>query len=456
MTEIIVVGGGPGGYASAIRASQLGAKVTLVEAAELGGTCVNRGCIPSKVWLKAAAVKETVRRAAEFGVEADFKSLNLATVVARKNGIGSDIRMGMQGLLANYRVNVVQGRAEFTGPTEVVVDGKTHSADRVILATGSKIDFPNISGLEDAALPVTQLFDLTSLPGSVLIPGAGVIEVEMAQLLALMGVKVTLVADGSRILPGEDSDVGQRIGQAIKAQGVDVVTRRKLAAVYPAEKGYLCDLAGEGECSAVVDKIVLCGRTPNSAGLGLETIGVRTAEDGAVWVDDTLQTSTRGLYAIGDVTGGRMLSHAASAMAVFAAQNAMGGSAKFPFHLVPRGLWTLPEAAAVGFTEEEAEACGKEVKVGDFPFSINALAMTEGEQPGAVKVVSDAKTGEILGVHIVGSHATELIGEAVTAMQLESTTRELALSIRMHPTFSEAVVDAARDSLDWALYLPKR
>jgi dihydrolipoamide dehydrogenase len=456
MYDVMVIGGGPGGYAAAIRASQLGGKVGLVEAAEIGGTCVNRGCIPTKVWLRASYLLYWIRHADEFGIKASIQELDLQTIVERKNGVSSDIRMGMEGLLGNNGVEVIKGRAVLKNPRELNVNGTILEAKKIILATGSRLDIPEVPGLEEAALTTDEMLQMTEFPSSVLIWGAtGPIEVEVATLLSVFGCKVTLACGSRRLLPKEDGDTSQRLAQALREQGTEVLPRFNLKSVEKSERGYDCLLVGPEDRNVEVEKVLVSSRKPHTAHLGLEQVDVRLNEDGSIWVNKKLETSVKGIYAIGDVTGGWMLSHAASAMAVCAAENAMGKTNKFPFHLIPRGIWTIPEVGTVGLSEEEAEKQGYDVEVGDFPYSINGLAMVRDEMGGAVKVISDARYGEILGVHIVGANATELVGEAVLAMQLEATASELANSIRVHPTFSESVVDAARDAENWALYLPK-
>ncbi len=457
MYDVIVIGGGPGGYAASIRASQLGGKVALIEAAEIGGTCVNRGCIPSKVWLGAADLLKKIKNAHEFGIKASVEALDLGSIVSRKSGVANDIRMGMGGLLGNNGVEVITGNAVLTGPREVRVDDQTLDAKAIILATGSVLHIPTIPGIEDAALTTNQVFDMIEPPASLLVWGsAGPIEVEMAALLNDFGCKVYLIAESRRILPMEDGDTSQRIAQALREQGVEILPRYSLKGVQKSDDGYDCTLEGPEAKTLSVKKVLVSARKPNTARLGLEEAGVSLNDDGGIEIDDKLETTAKGIYAIGDATGGWMLSHAASSMAVVAAENAMGAAKIYPHHLIPRGLWTNPQVGSVGLSEEEAENLGMDVEVGDFPYSINGLAMARGEMAGAVKVVTDAKFGAILGVHIVGSNATELVGEAVMAMQLEATVNELANSIRVHPTFSESVVDAARDAKNWALYLPKR
>ena len=457
MYDVMVIGGGSGGYAAAIRASQLGAKVALAEAAETGGTCVNRGCIPTKVWLRAAYLLHCIGNADKFGIKATIQDLNLPAIVDRKNGVSGDIRMGMEGLLGNNGVKVIRGRAVLKSPREVKVDNDLLETKTIIIAAGSVLYTHNIPGLEDAALTTDQVLEMTEAPSSVLIWGPiGPIEVEMAALLNAFGSKVFIASDSRRILPREDGDTSQRVAQAFREQGIELLPRFRLHSVKKSEEGFEAILSGPEERSVEVERILVSARRPATATLGLDQTGVRLNEDGGIRVDERLETSVAGIYAIGDATGGWMLSHASSSMAVTAAENAMGSTRKFSFHLVPRGIWTIPQVGAVGLSEEDAEEKGIEVEVGDFPYSIDGLAMVRDEMMGAVKIVSDPRHGEILGVHIVGANATELVGEAVLAMQLESTARELAYSIRVHPTFSESVVDAARDALNWALYLPRR
>ena len=457
MYDVIVIGGGPGGYAASIRASQLGGKVILIEGDQIGGTCVNRGCIPSKVWLRAADLLQKIRNAEEFGIKAPVESLEFNTIVQRKNGVAGDIRMGMEGLLGNNGVEVMRGRATLKNTGEVLVEGKAVQGKKIILATGSVLDIPAVPGIEEAALTTDQVLDMTEPPSSILIWGsAGPIEVEMATLLNIFGCKVSLASESRRILPREDGDTSQRIAKALREQGIDIFTRAELASVRKSENGYTCSLEGADEQTVEVEKVLISGRKPNTTGLGFDQADIFLSKDGGIKINDKLETTAKGIYAIGDVTGGWMLSHAASSMAVVAAENAMGAGKKFPANLIQRGIWSTPQVGSVGLSEEDAEDQGIDVEVGDFPYSINGLAMCRGEMSGAVKVVTDSRHGEILGVHIVGGNATELVGEAVMAMQLEATANELARSIRVHPTFSEAVVDAARDAADWALYLPKR
>jgi dihydrolipoamide dehydrogenase len=455
MHDVAVIGGGSGGYAAAIRAAQLGAKVVLIEAGDMGGTCVNRGCVPSKIWLHAVNLHQRAQNAGEFGVNLTLGETNYPAIVERKNGVAGEIRMGMEALLQNNGVEIVPGRAVVTGPGKIEADGRELEAKNIIIAVGSRLEAPEVAGLDKAAVTTDEVLDMEQPPRSILICGSGYIEVEMAHLLSAFGVQVTMAAESERILPKEDSETSQRMAQALRAQGVEILAGSSLASVEMTKNGAFCQIKGGLEQELSADKILVSRRVPNTAGLGLDALGLKLNPDQGVWVDEYLQTSQEGVYAIGDAAGGWMLSHAASSMAVFAAENAMGQARKYPFNLIPRCLWTNPQMASVGLSEDEAEEQGFEVETGSFPYSINGMAMAYNQVDGAVKIVSDERYGEILGVHIVGSNATEVIGEAVLAMQLEATAPELARGIRVHPTFSEAMVDAARDVGGWALYLPR-
>ncbi|EMS81476.1 dihydrolipoyl dehydrogenase [Desulfotignum phosphitoxidans] len=455
MYDVMIIGGGSGGYAAAIRAAQLGANVILAECGETGGTCVNRGCIPSKVWLKAGDLYSQMKKADAFGINFSSEEIDLNTLKERKSGVSAEIQMGMEALMQNNGVEFIKGRAVIKSPREVDVDGQTIETKKIIVATGSSLEAPDIPGLDKAGMTTDDVLEMTEVPESILVCGFGYIEVEMAFLLNTFGCSVTMVGNAARILPGEDSETSQRIAQALREKGVQIIPKASVESVKTTKKGSVCVLSGAKEESVTVKKVLVSKRIPNTKDLGLEELGVKLNDDNGIQVNDRLESSVEGIFAIGDVTGGSMLSHTASSMAVFAAENAMGQDNCYPFHLIPRCLWTQPEMGSVGLSEDEAEEKGYDVETGAFPYAVNGLAMVRNQVDGAVKVVFDTKYGEILGVHIVGSNATEVIGEAVMAMQLECTVQELARSIRVHPTFSEAVVDAARDAGGWALFLPK-
>lgn len=455
MYDVMIIGGGSGGYAAAIRSAQLGASVILAECDKTGGTCVNAGCIPTKVWLKAGTFLDQIETGRDYGIDSSLEKIDFKTLGERKRGVSAEIGMGMEALLQNNGVETIKGRAVVKGQGQVDVDGKAIETKKIIIATGSSIAPNQIHGLDTAAMTTDDVLEMSEVPESVLVCGFGYIEVEMAFLLHTFGCKVIMADEPSRILPKEDSETSQRVAQVLKEKGIQIITRTSVESVETSTEGTLCHLSGSKKDSVKVEKVLVSKRIPNTGGLGLSKLGVRLNPDQGIRVNDRLETNVKGIFAIGDATGGWMLSHAASSMAVFAAENAMGQNNAYPFHLIPRCLWTQPEMGAVGLSEEEAEEKGYDVETGSFPYAINGLAMVRNQVDGAAKIVFDTKYGEILGVHIVGSNATEIIGEAVMAMQLESTVQELARSIRVHPTFSEAVVDAARDAKNWALYLPR-
>jgi len=408
--------------------------------------------------MRAATLLHLIRDGREFGIKAAIEPVDFKAIVDRKNGVSQEIRMGMEALLKNNGVELIGGRAVLKSPREIEVEDRVYEAKGIIIATGSSLAFPAIQGLKEAAITTDHVLGMTQMPSSVLICGSGCIDVEMAYLMTTFGCKVVLVTESARILPREDHDTSQRVAQSLREKGVEILTRHALRSVSRSQSGtgWSCVLSAANERTVEVQNVLVASRKPALTDMGIQQVGVELNEDGGIRVNNRLETSVEGIYAIGDATGGWMLSHAASSMAITAAENCMGRAGAYPFHLIPRGLWISPEVGAVGISEEEAEKKGLEIDVGSFPYAINGLAMLRGQVEGAVKVVSDARHGEILGVHIVGAGATDLVGEAVLAMQLEATVKELARSIRIHPSYSETVVDAARDAANWALYLPKR
>ncbi len=453
MYDVIVIGGGPGGYAASIRSAQLNGKVALLEPAELGGTCVNRGCLPTKMWLKAARIKKTIEAGEMFGVKASIEKIDFSKIVERRNGIPTQIGMGMKSLCTNNGIELIAEKGVIKGPGKIEAGGKILETKSIIIATGTSLQFPDTPGLKDAALTTDEAIDLTEMPESILIVGDGPIEVEMATIFSTFGSVVTLVTPSPRILPLEDGDTGQRITKCLREQGVTIMPRAELKSITPAGEGFSASISGKTEETVEVEKVLVSSRKANTD-LGLDAVGIKTGDDGYILVDDTLKTSAGNVYAIGDVAGGAMTSYGATAMGVTAAENAMGDSKSFDSKLVPRALYTFPEAASVGLTEEEADELDLDVEIGNCPMSINGVAMSYGEVEGNVKVIADAKLGQVLGVHIVGEHATEMIGGVAAALQLETTVDELAYTLSMHPTFSENIAMAAQDALNWALYLP--
>lgn len=454
MPDVIVIGGGPGGTAAATRAAQLGARVTLVERSELGGNCVNRNCVPLTSLLASVELFRRIGQADGMGIRVGPASLDVQKMVARKERIVDDLREGMAGLLPTFGIEVVQGEARLVDLETVEVDGRRLRASRaVILATGARWA-PVAPGIEGVLRP-DEALELETVPGALVVWGGGPSEVELATLYAALGSRVTLVVEGAYPLPEEDYEIGQRLQAILLDQGIDVLANTRVKSATRTSEGLRVVLAGaKGETEVVADRLLWAGRVPATDGLGLAEVGVELKE-GAVVVDDLQRTSVPGVYAAGDVTGGRMYSSLATVGGLVAAENAMGRSRRLDRRMVPRYAFSIPEVAAVGLTEDQAIDSGFDVEVSNVALATNARAMGLGEVEGGIKLVADRKRARLLGVHIVGHRATELVAEATLALQLEALAEDLAWSLRIHPTLSESVVESARALLGQALYVPK-
>ena len=454
MPDIIVIGGGPSGTAAATRAAQLGAQVTLIERAELGGNCVNRNCIPLTSLLASIELFRRIGQTEEMGVQVGPAKLNVQGMIARKDRIVQELREGMAGLLPTFGIEVTQGEARLLDPKTVEVDGQRLQATRgIILATGARWA-PTPPGIEGILRP-DEAIKLEAMPDRILIWGGGAAEIELATLFAGIGSQVTLAVDGAYPLPDEDYEIGQRLQGILQNQGVAVMTDVHLKSATRTDNGLKVSLAGlKGEKQVVADRILWAGRVPMTDALGLEQVGIQLNQ-GAVVVDDRQQTNVPGIFATGDMTGTPFYSSLATAGGLVAAENAMGRKRYLDRRFVPRYAFSLPEVAAVGLTEDQAADKGMDVEVVNIALNTNSRAMSLGEMEGGVKLVADRKLGKVVGVHIVGHRATELIAEAALGLQLEVLAEDLAWAIRIHPTLSESVVEAARAVMGQALYVPK-
>lgn len=457
MPDVIVIGAGPGGTAAATRAAQLGAQVTLIERAELGGNCVNRNCIPLVSMLASVELYDRIRRADALGITVGPPSLDPPKVAARAGQISQELREGLTALLPTFGIEIVAGEARLLGPKTVAVNGRELQAERaVILATGARWATPP-AGIEGILWP-HQALSLDPLPERLLVWGGGPVELEFATLYAHLGSQVTLVVDGPYPLPDEDYEVGQRLQGILEAQGIELLTGATLKAAARRGDGLRAVVAApQGEREIEVQHVLWAGRRPNTEGLGLDALGVRLDPDGGGGpvVNESQQTSLPGLYAVGDVTGAPFYSAVATVEGLVAAENALGRRRRVDRRLIPRHAFTLPEVGCVGLTEEEAEEAGFDVEVINIAQETNVRAMGLGEVEGGVKIVANKKQGKVLGVHIVGYRATELVAEAALAIQLEALAEDLAWAIRIHPTLSESLVEAGRGLLGQALYLPR-
>lgn len=462
--DIVIIGGGPAGYVAAIRASQLGGKVTLIESDALGGTCLNRGCIPSKSLLHAVGLYQSMKNAEQYGINATGVSIDLAKMIARKNSVKSMLVSGVQSLLAGNKVEVIKGRAKLTTSSQVEINTEqgqkqTFSAKKVILATGSKPMTLPIPGADSPSgiINAESILDIDYIPKSLLMIGGGVIGVEMATILAKLGSQVSIVEMLPHILPVEDAELTSILGRALTEDGVQIYEGTKVSQIEDIDGGKSVTVSTGGAEKKLEAEVVAIGvgYRPNTGDIGLEAAGV-AVNKGAIQVNDNMETSVPNIYAAGDAIGGMMLAYVAMEEGVIAAENATGRNSAIDYQAVPRCVFTLPELASVGLTEEEAIAQEYQIQVGKFPFAANSMAAILGERKGLVKIISEQKYGQILGVHIIGPRATELIAEATLAMKLDVTPQEIIATIHSHPSLSEAFREAALDITGEAIHTLSR
>lgn len=460
MTEkqkITIIGGGVGGYPAAIKAARMGAAVTLVEKDLLGGTCLNRGCIPTKSLLHAGEVVQTMRDAATFGVRCKGYSIDFKSMMARKQAVVKQLRSGVQGLLRKKKIKIVQGTAELADPGTVKIaeTGESIRSDKILIATGSKprhFDFEGGAGLE--LLDSDQALDLEKLPKSVVIIGGGVIGLEFAQIFNSLGATVTILELLDHIAAGVDADISAALEQILVKRGITIVTGATIKRLAGKKGNVTVHFEAAGSThTAKGEKIILAvGREPVTLGLGIEKLGMAT-EKGALVVSDCMETNVPGVYAAGDVTGKTMLAHAATAQSECAVDHMLGQGKPINANTIPGCIYTSPEVGCVGLTEVAARE-RNDIEVGRFPLVACGKALVLDETEGFVKIVADKKYGEVLGVHIIGPRATDLIAEAVLGMSMEMTVEELAHAIHPHPTVSESLMEAAMSICGGAIHMP--
>ena len=461
--KIAVIGGGPGGYVAAIRAAQLGADVTLVEKEHLGGTCLNIGCIPTKCLLHSAELVEDIKnQGADIGVKVTGVEIDFPQVIAHKNAISQKLTGGVAALLKMNKVKKIDGEARFVGPRKMKItkpDGSTEdlAADKIILATGSVNATPPIPGLKENpnCIDSTGALSLEALPKSMVVIGAGVIGLELACAYAAFGTKITVVEALDHMLPMLDGDL-TKIGVAhMKKMGMDFHLECPVQSVEPSPVGakVVCkDKSGQTISFEAEKVLVAVGRRANTASLNLEAGGIKN-DRGRIIVTDRMETNVSGVYAIGDcVLGKAQLAHTASAMGEVAAENIMGMDVLYDESTNPTCVYIDPEAASVGLTEEQCKAKGIEYKVGKFPMSANGKALIINGGEGLVKIIAGKKYGEVLGMHIIGPRATDLIAEGALAIRLEATLDELISTIHSHPTVTETMREAALNAEKRAIH----
>ncbi len=459
--DLIVIGSGPGGYVAAIRASQLGMKVGVVEKESLGGICLNWGCIPTKALIKSAQVFEYITHAADYGIDVKDASVNFGNMIGRSREVANGMSKGIEFLFKKNKIDKIMGFGKLAGKKKVEVkaeDGKTttYEAENIILATGGRAkELPNLKIDNKKIVGYRKAMVLENKPKSMVVVGSGAIGVEFAYVYNAIGVEVTIVEFLPRIVPNEDEEVSKQLEREYKKKGIKIMTNSSVKSVDTSGKG--CKVLVETkkgeqtlECDIVLSAV---GVATNLEGIGLEETGVKT-EKGKVVVDDFYKTNVDGVYAIGDITHGPALAHVASAEGIICVEKIAGHSPDpLKYDNIPGCTYCSPEIASVGMTEKQAKEAGYDIKVGKFPFSASGKASAAGAKEGFVKVIFDAKYGEWLGAHMIGANVTEMIAEVVVARNLETTGHEIVKSIHPHPTMSEAIMEAAAAAYDEVIHL---
>lgn len=459
--DVLIIGGGPGGYVAAIRAAQLGGKVILVERDTVGGTCLNRGCIPTKALLHSTEYLNVPKEAAKAGIEIKYHSINLTKLAENKNNVVRQLVRGVEYLLKENRIEVIKGEGRFISANIVEIASPQgyvrKKAKSVIIATGSKT----------AALPVPgshlvqvvnsdQALNPQKIPSSIVIIGGGAVGLEFAFIYRNLGAEVAVVEMMPRLLPQMDTEIVEILEKILTKRSIKVFTAAKMERIEESSKGKvnLALSSPRGSFNLAAEQVMTAvGRVPETSGLNLEEVGIKTGNS-KITVNKYMETTVKGVYAIGDAVGGILLAHVASAEGIVAAENALGMKSEMDYKVVPSCIYTAPEMAGVGLTEQTARERGYRIKIGKFPFTALGKAVAIGSSDGQVKIIAEERTGEILGVHIIGERATDLIAEAALAMRLEATVEELTATIHAHPTMAEAISEAAHAAGNRAIHLP--
>ncbi len=462
--DVAILGGGPAGYVAAIRGAQLGGRVCVIEPENLGGTCVTWGCIPTKTLIASAHVLKMARRAKEFGVIIDGTIRpDFPGMMARKDRVVDGLVKGVEGLFKSYGITRIKGRGRLTGPGRLKIDKVSSSEDgpgdvtagKIIIATGSRpAQFPAFPSDGKHILTSDDAMRLKNLPKSFLIIGAGIIGCEFAFLLRTLGCEITMVEMLHRALATEDEDISKILERELKKEKIKLIVNERIEKVDVRGGGVVARLKGGDEIKAE-KALVSIGRAFNTDEIGLEAVGVSLAKNKSIAADSKMETNVPGIYAAGDVAGGKLLAHKGSAEGIVAVSNALGVEKEMNYLAVPAGIFTHPEVGSVGLTEAQAREGDRPVKVGRFLYRAIGKPHATGELVGEVKIVADERTGEILGAHIIGESAADLIHEATLAMRWELTVEELAETIHVHPTVSEALMEAAHAVQGMSLHQPK-
>ena len=459
--DVIVIGSGPGGYVTAIRASQLGLKTAVVERSELGGICLNWGCIPTKALLKSANVFEYIQHAEDYGIKVNDAEVDFSAMIKRSRGVADGMSKGIQFLMKKNKIDVITGTGKLKAGKKVDVtdaDGKVteYSADNIIVATGARSrKLPNLPQDGEKILGYRDAMVMKKQPKSMVVVGSGAIGVEFAYFYNSIGTDVTIVEFLPNIVPNEDVDVSKALEKSFKKQGIKIMTKSAVESVDTS--GDVCKVSvktEKGEEIIEADVVLSAvGIQANIENLGLDDVGI-VVDAGRIIVDDFYQTNIPGYYAIGDVIPGPALAHVASAEGITCVEKIAGMNVEtIDYNNIPGCTYSSPEIASVGYTEAKAKEAGYDIKVGKFPFSASGKASAAGTKDGFVKVIYDAKYGEWLGAHFIGANVTEMIAEAVAARKLETTGHDILKTIHPHPTLSEAVMEATAAAYDEVIHL---
>ena len=454
--DIIVLGSGPGGYVTAIRASQLGFKTAVIEKESLGGVCLNWGCIPTKALLKSAQVFDYLKHAEDYGLSLENPDKDFTKVVERSRGVANGMSKGVQFLMKKNKIDVINGFGKLKPGKKVEVDGKEYTADHIIIATGSRSrQLPNIPQDGKKVIGYREAMTLKKQPKSMIVVGSGAIGAEFAHFYNAMGTKVTIVEYLPNLVPLEDEEVSKQFERSFKKAGIKVMTNSSVESVDTSGKSITASVKTKKGEEILEAEIVLSavGIKSNIENIGLEEVGIVVDRD-KILVNDWYQTNIPGYYAIGDITPGPALAHVASAEGITCIEKIKGLHIEsIDYGNIPGCTYATPEIASVGFTEKQAIEKGYDIKVGKFPFSASGKASAAGTKEGFVKVIFDAKYGEWLGCHMIGAGVTDMIAEAVLGRKLETTGHEVLKTIHPHPTMSEAVMEAVADAYGEVIHL---
>ncbi|NUM51745.1 MAG: dihydrolipoyl dehydrogenase [Flavobacteriales bacterium] len=459
--DVIVIGSGPGGYVTAIRASQLGLKTAVVEKAELGGVCLNWGCIPTKALLKSAQVFEYINHAADFGIQVAGHRADFEGIIKRSREVASGMSNGVNFLMKKNKIEIIKGYGKVKPGKKVEVtdsEGKTNliEAQHIIIATGARSrELPNLKQDGQKIIGYREAMTLKKQPKKLVVVGSGAIGVEFAYFYKAMGTEVTIVEYLPNIVPLEDEEVSKQLERSFKKMGINVLTNTEVTEVDTKSNGCKVALKTKKGIEVIECDIVLSavGITPNIENIGLEEVGIIT-EKGKINVDKHYRTNIPGYYAIGDVVPGHALAHVASAEGIICVEKIAGHNPEpLDYKNIPGCTYCTPEVASVGYTEKGAKEAGYEIKIGKFPFSASGKASAAGHKDGFVKLIFDAKYGELLGAHMIGYNVTEMIAEIVAIRKLETTGQELIKTVHPHPTMSEAIMEAAAAAYGEVIHL---